>query len=88
MNEPTNNPRLVYNESALLVFSGATYAHEGPEVTTDCPVCQEKRTSFSTELFAHSIWLLLSNAIMIAVGVIGLMMTSSIVIGLTLSWLA
>ena len=59
MNEPTNNPRLVYNESALLVFSGATYAHEGPEVTTDCPVCQEKRTSFSTELFAHSIWLLL-----------------------------
>ena len=59
MNDPTNNPRLVYEESAMLVFSGATYAHEGPEVTTDCPVCLEKRTLFSTELFAHSIWLLL-----------------------------
>ena len=59
MNDPTNDPRLVYEESAMLVFSGATYAHEGPEVTTDCPVCLEKRTLFSTELFAHSIWLLL-----------------------------
>ncbi|MCH2126984.1 MAG: hypothetical protein MK165_19490 [Pirellulaceae bacterium] len=54
----TRTSRLVYQERALVVFSGATYVTAGPELSAKCPVCPEPRTFFSTELSAHSIWLL------------------------------
>ena len=43
----------------MVVLSGATYLTEGPEVTSDCPVCQQERTRFATQLSAHTIWLLI-----------------------------
>ena len=58
-NDSSKEPEMVYQERAMLVLSGATYLTEGPEVTSDCPVCQQERARFATQLSAHTIWLLI-----------------------------